>query len=123
MTEKDWLKILEKDNREDWEWYARWLQDEEDNEIRANTVKWIIKEAKHPEHFKGNTIHAYYWYKDEYEYSIVDLELLNILNNYTKICKDYWTGYETLLEAKLALIEAWVWSKMGTCANRKSDLV
>jgi hypothetical protein len=33
MTEKDWLKILEKDNREDWEWYSRWLQDENNDDI------------------------------------------------------------------------------------------
>jgi hypothetical protein len=128
MTYEDWIKILEENSREDWLWYSRWLQDENNDDIRAAAINFILENNLEP-HYSLST-RSYDWWSnryielsDEYEYSIVDLELLNILNNYTKICKDYWTGYETLLEAKLALIEAWVWSKMGTCANRKSDLV
>jgi hypothetical protein len=106
MTEKDWLKILEKDNREDWEWYARWLQDEEDNEIRANTVKWIIKEAKHPEHFKGNTIHAYYWYKEIFGSGASLVGPSSIEADVFYNLESEGRYYKTVLDAKLNLINA-----------------
>jgi hypothetical protein len=130
MTYEDWIKILEENSREDWLWYARWLQDENNDDIRAEAINFILENNIEP-HYSTTTQTYDWWSKDhkwvqlswEYKYSLIDFILFKNLWNYEGICKDYWVGYKTMLDAKLALIEAWVLSKMGTCANRKSDLV
>lgn len=116
MNEQNWKKILEKDNRNDWLWYARWLRDEQENESKARAVEWVIFESKEPYYHNGSR--TYDWY------------VLEIYDNmYTKECKinqnihdyikgyklfagtgwqsKYWKGFDTKLAAKLALIDAY----------------
>lgn len=121
MKNEDWIKILEGNSREDWEWYARWLQDENNDDLRAEAINFILENNLEP-HYSLAT-RTYDWWSeeyielsDQYKYSLLNLELLSILNNYTSICKNYWVGYKTLLDAKLALIEAWMCTKMDYVA-------
>jgi hypothetical protein len=110
MTQNDWLKILEADKQKDWEWYARWLLDEKDDQLRALAItKYLIN--KSPRFSK--LTNSYDWWisshTDGNDVDDIEDEIFKNLYNRKRI----FCEYNSILEAKLGLIEAWVLSKMG----------
>jgi hypothetical protein len=114
MQKEDWIKLLKDDKQEDWEWYARWLQDEENNEIGANVVKYILKEVKQPENSKNYYgEYFYYWYRETIG-SMTNLvgppyiedDVFNNLKSEDRYSNGWAVRYKTVLEAKLDLINA-----------------
>lgn len=114
MTYKDWIKILEENSREDWEWYARWLRDESEDELRARAItEYVIN--KSPRFSKLTK--TYDWWISSYRHrhdgddgdDVDDVEdniFKNLHNHKLAFCE-----HNSIVEAKLALIEAWVSSK------------
>jgi hypothetical protein len=113
MNEQNWKKILERDDKEDWLWYARWLRDEQENESKARAVEWLINEDKYPDLYKYLDYIAYCWYQKTYETSykhnsIVEKDIFVELNKqYTASYLKFTVDHKTILDAKLDLINAY----------------
>lgn len=105
MTYKDWLKILEEDKPEDWEWYCRWLQDECNYTYSVEAVDNVLIDTFIP---IQSCHHPYYFiHSSQHE------QIPGIYNYLKSNCIDYDDNdyklvyYESYLDAKLDLIEAY----------------
>lgn len=119
MTQQDWIKILEKDDMTDWEWYARWLRDEQENESKARAVEWMIFQDKEPYYHRGSKSFDWYAlgkYNGMYtEQCQIDQKIHdhimgykdNFIGAYTGFFPSDWKGFDTKLAAKLALVDAY----------------
>jgi hypothetical protein len=121
MTCEDWIKILEENSREDWEWYARWLRDEQENESKARAVEWMIFENREPYYHPGSK--SFDWYnlknyltKGFTKESKIQIEIYEYIKGfktyfentgYNKFSSEDWKGFDTKLAAKLALVSAY----------------
>jgi hypothetical protein len=119
MNEQNWKKILEEDNRENWQWYARWLRDEQENESKARAVEWMIFENREPFFHNGSRTYDWYVfekYDDSYtKQSKIKQKLHDHIKGYKLFVgtvwygfnPEDWKGFDTKLAAKLALIDAY----------------
>jgi hypothetical protein len=113
MTQNDWIKILEKDKQEDWEWYARWLLDEKDDQLRARAItEYIIN--KSPRFSKLTETYDWWISSHTTDNDVDDIEdeiFKNLHNRKRVFCE-----HNSIVEAKLALIEAWLSANMDYVA-------
>jgi hypothetical protein len=116
MNEQNWKKILERDDKEDWLWYARWLRDEQENESKARAVEWVIFENKEPYFHNGSKTSDWYVLEIYDNMYTKECKIKQKLHDYIKGYKlfpgsawqsEYWKGFDTKLAAKLALIDAY----------------
>lgn len=112
MKNSDWLKILEKDDTTDWEWYARWLLDEQCDKSKYEAIQWILENYKQPYQFRSfySNLNKYCWYREVIGGPNPKEQCIPwIIHDFIKFGQGYSYSkiFNSKLEAKLALIEAY----------------
>jgi hypothetical protein len=111
MKNSDWLELLKiEDTDGNWEAYSWYLRDELDDNKVSDVVRGFLDKSLFPRY--SQSTETWDWWIEipyqDHKNSIINKEIFELLTDFQNFIKDLpWREYNTILDAKIALVKAY----------------